>query len=127
MGSEQLWDFEVFETTHPERRTYLQMNVPMNIRIQILQRSGESYKGIVQRSKTVKAMRIKRLETAQQLYRAKSQERMEKFGRGLKNIFSDKKKKERALMEKTKYLSEFYDEDLDQYEAELQAKIDEAR
>lgn len=124
---EQLWSFEVFEKTHPPRRSYLEMNVPMDIRIQILQRCGESYKSIIQRSKAVKAMRIKRLETTQQLYKAKSEERLEKVGRGLRNLFSDKKKRERDLMERTKSLSELPDEDLDEYEMELMTEIDHAR
>ena len=124
---EQLWNFDVFEKTRPQRRSYLEMNVPMNIRIQILQRNGESYKSIIQRSKAVKAMRIKRLETTQQLYKAKNQERMEKVGRGLRNMFSDKKKKEKALLERTRYLSELPDEALDEYEVELQTEIDQAR
>jgi hypothetical protein len=103
---EEKWNFESYEETRPIRRTYAEMNMPMELRVEILERNGVLIKDIRSRSKEVKALRIKRLETTQTLYRRKTHERLEKFSRRLKNIFSDKKSRERDLLEKTKSLSQ---------------------
>eukprot|EP01083_Nonionella_stella_P055990 147651_1 len=91
---EEKWNFESYEETRPIRRTYAEMNMPMELRVEILERNGVLIKDIRSRSKEVKALRIKRLETTQTLYRRKTHERLEKFSRRLKNIFSDKKSRE---------------------------------
>lgn len=125
---EENWDVDEYEKTRPERRTYVQMNVPMNIRIQILQESGESLKNINIRSREMKALRIKRLETAQQMYRAKTHERVELFGRGIRNLFTAKKKKEKELLEGTRNLGQLpLDEDIDlSFEDDTNFREDEA-
>lgn len=80
------------------------MNVPLAVRIDILERSGVSKKSINIRARDVKVIRIKRIETQQNMYRTETHEKMEKAKRGLKNFFSDKKKKEKALLKKTEAL-----------------------
>lgn len=98
------WKFHVYEKTRPVPRTYLEMNVPLAVRIDILERSGVSKKSINIRARDVKVIRIKRIETQQNMYRTETHEKMEKAKRGLKNFFSDKKKKEKALLKKTEAL-----------------------
>lgn len=108
----ELWPFDKYEETRPKRRSYAEMNLPVELRFKILEESGFPYKEIVQRSKEVKKDRINRLETTQTLYRRKTHERIEKFNRGLINIFSNKKQREKDLMEKTKELGQLPDEDV---------------
>ena len=79
------------------------MNVPLAVRIDILERSGVSKKSINIRARDVKVIRIKRIETQQNMYRTETHEKMEKAKRGLKN-FSSYPKKEKALLKKTEAL-----------------------
>ena len=94
---------EAFEKSKPTPRSYVEMNIPMDIRVELLQTLGFNIKEINIRTREVKALRVRRLETQQQMYRTKSHERMEKFERGLKNIFTNKKKKELELMDSTRH------------------------
>ena len=55
---EEEWNFEDYETTRPVPRTYGEMNIPMDIRIQMLERAGIDHKAIMKRSKEVKAIRM---------------------------------------------------------------------
>ena len=107
--SEKNYEFDKYESGR-ERRTIIEFKIPAEVRIQILQRQEETMKNINVRSREMKALRVKRLETNQQMYRAKNHERMEKISRGFKNIFSDKKKKEKQLLKKTESLGQLADE-----------------
>lgn len=107
----ETWEFDEFENSRAIRRTYVEMNIPMEIRIELLQSLGFSPKDIKLRSNEVKALRIKRLETQQQMYRTKNHEQMEMLTRGLKNFFTNKKKKERDLLASTRHLGVLPKED----------------
>lgn len=108
---EDKWKFDTYQATRIEPRSYFEMNVPMEIRIGILERAGVKSKDIIARTKEVKAYRVARLETQHQMYRTESHEKMEKIVRGLRNIFTDKKKKERALMSQTQHLGKLPEND----------------
>lgn len=110
---EENWNVDQYEETRPERRTFLEMVMPLEVRVQILQRNGESTKSINKRVREVQAMKIQRAETKELhlIGRTKTHERMELLGRGLRNFFTDKKKKEKELLERTKGLGEIIDEE----------------
>lgn len=108
---EETWKIDLYEKTRPDRRTYLEMNIPMELRIQILSKTGESIKNMNIRAKEMKAIRIKRLETSQSLYRSKTHERVEMVGRALRNFFTDRKKKEKTLLAKTKSLGDIVEDE----------------
>jgi len=93
------FDVEEYETTRPSRRGTPEMNIPASIRIDTLKRSGFTTKDIFQRVKEVKAVKQGRLETTTMLYRSEMNESIEKAKRGFSNFFTNKKKKERVLMQ----------------------------
>mmetsp|Transcript_1742 Transcript_1742/g.2126 ORF Transcript_1742/g.2126 Transcript_1742/m.2126 type:complete len:222 (-) Transcript_1742:46-711(-) len=99
-------DLEKYEKHRPTRRTYAQMNIPMELRFDLLQRCGERTKDVMNRIKEVKAYKAKRLETSSRLYRSGSDERFEKLSRGFKNLFSDRKRKEKKYLRKTQHLGQ---------------------
>jgi len=78
-------------------RAYAQMKIPKASRFELLARTTSS-KEIVQRTREVAQVRKERYITATQLYKAKNDEKMEKFVRGFMNLVTNKKKKERDFL-----------------------------
>lgn len=104
------WDYDnvdefsldEYETTRPQRRGTVEMNIPANIRVDCLKRCGFSTKEIFKRVKEVKVVRRDRLQTTTMLYRSDMDEKLEKTKRVVTGFFSKKKKKERELMRSSK-------------------------
>jgi len=111
---------EEYETTRPPRRGTLEMNIPSNIRVECLKRCGYTTKDIMRRVQEVSVVKQRRLETTTMLYRSDMNESVEKAKRRFTNIFSQKKKKERALMKASmKSMA------IERAESNLQAEIEE--
>jgi len=104
-----------YETTRPPRRGTVEMNIPHDMRIDMLKRCGFTSKEILQRIKEVSDARNARLVTKQMLYRSDTNERLENISRGFGNLFSRKKKKERKLLKSSSlYLNSKLNEANDQ-------------
>ncbi|GFH57417.1 hypothetical protein CTEN210_13893 [Chaetoceros tenuissimus] len=80
-------------------RHSLECRIPEQARFEILKQvhgASEITKGI----KKVKQSKRERLETSSQLYKFEKDEKIEKLTRGLRNMFTNKKKKEREYFDK---------------------------
>ena len=99
---EDVFELDEYENTRPDRRSYSEMSIPENYRFDILKRCEFSTREIITQVKETEALRLQRIETNNQLFRANSHEKMEKFQRGFLNIITGKKKKERELLKKSK-------------------------
>jgi hypothetical protein len=119
--------FDSYEETRPDRKISVQMSMPQDMRIKILETNGESLRSIRKRIKEIKDLQRNRLETKETLFRRKTHERVEKFNRGLKNLFSmTRKKEERDLLRRTEHLSELpRDEDFEKYATEESSEFEE--
>mmetsp|Transcript_16990 Transcript_16990/g.19444 ORF Transcript_16990/g.19444 Transcript_16990/m.19444 type:complete len:208 (+) Transcript_16990:155-778(+) len=108
------WDFDEYEETRPARRSYVEMSVPMEMRYNVLERSGYKSGEIMRKVKEIKALKLQRMETTQQLYRSESHEKLEKVQRRLRNFFNcGQKKKEREYLKRSEYLGQLPDTDSD--------------
>lgn len=99
---EDLFDLDEYESTRPDRRSYSEMSIPERYRFDILKRCEFTTKEIIEQAREAEALRLQRAETSNQLYRAQSHEKVEKLQRGFINMFTNKKKKERQLLKKSK-------------------------
>lgn len=90
---------DAYESIRDEdRRGYTELIIPPPVRKEMLTRLGYTNSEIEKQSKNAKALRIKRLETSQLLYKSESEEKLEKLSRGLKNLISNKKKRRERMM-----------------------------
>jgi hypothetical protein len=101
-------DWDAFETTmcsvdnyedvrEPTVRNYSEMKMPAPVRFELLSRTTAT-KDIFKRTREANELKKKRLETTSTLYKARSQEKLERFTRGFKNLVTNKKKKEKEFM-----------------------------
>lgn len=97
--AEDEMEVDAYESIRDEdRREYTELIIPPPARKTLLTRLGYTNSEIERQSRDAKALRIKRLETSQFLYKSESEEKMEKLSRGLKNIISNKKKRRERKM-----------------------------
>lgn len=80
-------------------RHSLECRIPEQARFEILKQVHGASE-ITKCIKKVKQSKRERLETSSQLYKFEKDERIEKLTRGLRNVFTNKKKKEREYFEK---------------------------
>jgi len=97
---------EQFEASRPVKRSFREMIMPVNHRMECLIRCGVSTADMQKRIQEVNKKRLERLETSATLYRSDFHESMEKVKRRFGNFFTQKKRKERELMEHSKTLME---------------------
>ena len=97
--AEDEMEVDAYESIRDEdRRGYTELIIPPPERKEMLTRLGYTHSEIEKQSKTAKALRIKRLETSQLLYKSESEEKLEKLSRGLKNLISNRKKQRERMM-----------------------------
>lgn len=96
-----------YEATRPERRHNQEMIIPSKVRFEILQKSGCTVKDIIRATKEVDMARRERMETTSMLYRSKTHESLERWRRALRNLVTNKKRKERKFLELSKHVCDF--------------------
>jgi len=90
-------EFEVLRKD--DRRLFHELKIPKDVRFERLKDAGLSTIEIAKAIRVADRGRIERLVTKQGLYLAKKEERNEKIKRGLRNFFTNHKKKEEAYLE----------------------------
>jgi len=92
---------ERYESTRPPRRNYVEMSIPKNVRMKMLQTNGHTKKEILASVKRTNISRINRKKTVAMMHLHDSQEAFEDCKRGFRHIvtFKKHKKKERALLD----------------------------
>ncbi len=87
------------EVRVPTIRNYHELKMPAPVRFDLLSRTHPT-KDIVKRTKQVTEVKKQRLETTSTLYKANSQEKIERLSRGFRNLVTNRKKKEKEFLEK---------------------------
>jgi len=91
------WSLDDYQEERGDFRAYSEMKMPKASRFELLART-HSAREIVERTREVAQVRKDRYITTTQLYKAKNDEKMEKFVRGFMNLVTNKKKKEREFL-----------------------------
>ncbi len=82
-----------------DRRMFFELKIPTEVRFERLKDAGMSTMEIAKGIRSVDKCRIERLTTKQTLYLSKKEERNEKLRRGLRNFFTNHKKKETEYLD----------------------------
>lgn len=92
---------EEYETSRPPRRDYMEMSIPKDIRMQMLQSSGHTKKEIMASVRVTNIGRMNRKKTNAMAHMHDTHEAIEDVRRALRHVitFKKHKKKERALID----------------------------
>mmetsp|Transcript_17565 Transcript_17565/g.24764 ORF Transcript_17565/g.24764 Transcript_17565/m.24764 type:complete len:290 (+) Transcript_17565:145-1014(+) len=132
------WDYQQvdkvqideYESKRPARRSYVQMAIPKRHREELLVENGCTRREILKRVKEVNLSRLNRRRTVEMLHQTQVQVRVEKMKRGLKNMLTRNKKREKAWIKASIDLGKKERAEADQFAeyelAALEAAMSEA-